>query len=105
MSVYVGAVPKINAIIFFDGWMTFISLLPNSPQESPIRLNLSSVKNHLNGGLRGTEENKKVLFLFPAWRAHYSSSSLLSEMHLPPLNYFTFFLVPASPPYKPTLCE
>lgn len=48
-------------------------------------------KTILKGRLRGTEENKKVLSLFPAWKAHYSSSSPLSEKHPPPLNYFTFF--------------
>lgn len=84
----------------------FIFLLTHSQQESPIRLNSSSVKNRLKGGLRGTEGDKKVISLFAASRAHYSSSSPLSEMHHhpPPLNYFTF-LVPASPPHKPTLCD
>lgn len=48
--------------------------------------------------------NKKVLSLFPAWKAHYSSNSPLSEKHPPSLNYLTF-LDPASPPHKPTLCE
>lgn len=95
-----------ESLIHFHVFFFFIFLLTHSQQESPIRLNSSSVKNRLKGGLRGTEGDKKVLSLFPASRAHYSSSSPLSEMHHhpPPLNYFTF-LVPASPPHKPTLCD
>lgn len=90
----------------FDGWGTFISLLTHSLQESPIRLNLSSVKNHVKERLTETEENKKVLSLFPTWKAHYSSS--FPHLKSDPLLYLTslfFFLVPASPPHKPTLYE
>lgn len=95
MSVSVGVEPvqMCESLIHFHVFFSyFIFLLTHSQQESPIRLNSSSVKNRLKGGLRGTEEDKKVLSLFPALRAHYSSSSPLSEMHHPPppLNYFTF---------------
>lgn len=51
----------------------------------------------MNGRLRGTEENKKVLSLF-----YCSKSSLFlkvsSVWNAPPLNYFTFLF----PPYLPT---
>lgn len=50
------------------------------------------MKNHLNGGLRGAEENKRVFsFFFPAWRAHYYSSSPLYVAHLPSSELFNFF--------------
>lgn len=79
--------------------------MTHSPQESPIRLGLSSVKKHLKKRLRGTEENKKFLSLFPARKAHYSSSSPLTEKHPPasPLNYLTFS-VRASARHKAPLC-
>lgn len=110
MNVSVPNVPATNVwmdnplpYFVMDGRL-FNSLLTHSLQKSSIRLNLSSVKNHLKRRLGGTEGNKKVLSLFPTWKAHYSSGPPLSTKH--PLLYLTsLLLVPASPPHKPTLCE
>ncbi len=42
-------------------------------------------------GWEGQKKTRRSFLFFPAWKAHYSSSSPLSEKHPLPLNYFTFF--------------
>lgn len=77
-----GYFTSISLFYLMDGGLWFHCWLT-------LHRNLQSVwtyqawKTIWKGGPRGTDENKKVLSLFPAWRAHYSSSSPLSQMHTP----------------------
>lgn len=66
-------------------WLIFLS-------DSSILLNLLSVeKFFLNGSLRGTEENKKGLFLFFSCLESSLFLKVSSVWNAPPLNCFTFF--------------
>lgn len=68
---------------------------------SPVLLNLLSVKIPIEWMPERDRKKKDGSFYFFPAQAHYSSKSLLSEMHLPKLLHF---FVPALPTHQPTLC-